>query len=435
MRVLPLAFSAVIVLGTLLLKLPVMRAGEHSPTFMDALFTSTSAVTVTGLTTVDIGTYWSTPGHVVILILVEIGGIGILAMATILGIFVGGGFGLKTKMATQMDLHIANFGEVAPLFKRIAITMLVFQGVAAFFLTFRYHGKYHDTWGESIWRAVFDAGMAFNNAGFSLNPDSLVRYAGDYLVIVPMSLAVFFGAIGFPVLSELYARWRKPSRWTIHTRLTVWGSVGLTIVGSLAFLIFEWTNANTLQSQDLSSKLITAFEAGIMPRSGGLASFDWSAVTGPTQNLASIMMFIGGGSASTAGGIKITTFLLLGYVILAELRGDQEVRIGVRSVGAATIRTALSIALIAVALVGGSAMMLMIVSDASYADVLFEVCSAFGTVGLSTGLTANLGVAGELILIVLMFIGRVGTVTAASTFLLRRKQQRFHLPEERPIIG
>lgn len=422
-------------LGTILLYIPVMRAGEKSPTFMDALFTATSAVTVTGLTTADIGTYWSTPGHVVILILVEIGGIGIIAMATVIGVFVGGGLGLRTQLAAQMDMHVVNIGEVAPLFKRVAITMGIFQGTSTVLLTLRYHGQYFDSWGEAAWHGLFDSVMAFNNAGFSLHSDSLARYAGDFLVIIPISMVVFFGAVGFPVLAELNRRWRTPSRWTIHTRLTVFGSVGLAIVGTLAFLAFEWTNPATLGSQGMSDRLVTAFEAGIMPRSGGLASFDWSQVTGPTQNLVSIMMFIGGGSASTAGGIKITTFLLLGYVILAELRGDPEVRIGVRSIGSATIRTALSIALIAIALVSAASMALMLVSDAEYADIMFDVCSAFGTVGLSTGVTASVGTAGELILIVLMFIGRVGTVTAASTFLLRKKQQRFHLPEERPIIG
>ena len=203
----------------------------------------------------------------------------------------------------------------------------------------------------------------------------------------------------------------------------------------VAFFAFEWNNPGTIAGQSWSSKLITTFEASIMPRSGGLASFDWAEVTGETQNFTSILMFIGGGSASTAGGIKITTFLLLAYVILAELRGDAEVRIGVRSVGAATVRTALSIALIAVALVTFATLFLMTVTDVDYGDALFEVCSAFGTVGLSTGVTAKTGTAGHLTLIVLMFIGRVGTVTAASTFLLRRKQQRYHLPEERPIIG
>lgn len=415
--------------------LPVMRAGEHAPTFMQAFFTSTSAVTVTGLTNVDINTYWSLPGHIVILLLVEIGGIGIIGMATVMATFIGGGMGIRTRLAAQLDLHVANIGDVAPLFKRIAITMVTFQGITAIYLTFRYHNGYFENWGDAAWHGLFDSVMAFNNAGFSLHEDSLARYAGDFLVIVPLSMVVFFGAVGFPVLAELYSHWRTPSRWTIHTRLTVFGSIGLVLVGMAAFLIFEWNNPGTLAGQGWWSRFVTSIEASVMPRSGGLASFDWALVSGETQNFTSILMFIGGGSASTAGGIKVTTFLLLGFVILAELRGDPEVRIGVRSVGAATIRTALSIALIAVALVTFGTLGLMMATDSNYSDALFEVCSAFGTVGLSTGLTAQAGTGGLLVLILLMFVGRVGTVTAASTFLLRRKQQRYHLPEERPIIG
>lgn len=415
--------------------LPFMRAGERAPTFMEAFFTATSAVTVTGLTNADINTYWSLPGHIVILLLVEIGGLGIIGMATLMAMFISGGMGIRTRLAAQVDMHVANIGDVAPLFKRIAITMFTFQGVTAIYLTFRYRSGYIDSWVDAAWHGLFDSVMAFNNAGFSLHSDSLVRYAGDFMVIVPLSMVVFFGAIGFPVLAELYSHWRNPASWTIHTRLTVGGSLGLVVAGMVAFFVFEWANPATLGGQGWASRMVTAFEASVMPRSGGFSSFDWSQVTGETQNFTSILMFIGGGSASTAGGIKITTFLLLAYVILAELRGDAEVRIGVRSVGAATVRTALSIALIAVAMVTGTTLILMSVTGATYGDALFEVCSAFGTVGLSTGLTAEAGTAAHLILIVLMFVGRVGTVTAASTFLLRRKQQRFHLPEERPIIG
>ena len=430
-----MAFGTIIVLGTGLLMLPMMRAGDRAPTFMEAFFTSTSAVTVTGLTNVDINTYWSTPGHIVIVLLVEIGGLGIIGMATLMAMFIGGGMGIRTRLAAQVDMHVTSIGDVGPLFKRVAITMFSFQAITAIYLTFRYHNGYFDSWGEAAWHGLFDSVMAFNNAGFSLHPDSLVRYAGDFMVIVPLSMVVFFGAIGFPVLAELYSHWRKPSSWTIHTRLTVGGSIGLVFVGLAAFFAFEWANPATLAGHSWSSKLVTAFEASIMPRSGGFSSFDWSQVTGETQNFTSILMFIGGGSASTAGGIKITTFLLLGYVILAEVRGDPEVRVGLRSVGSATVRSALSVALLAVALVTGTTLLVMSVTDANYGDALFEVCSAFGTTGLSTGLTAESGTRAQLILIFLMFVGRVGPVTAATTFLLRRKQQRFHLPEERPIIG
>ncbi|RLV56731.1 TrkH family potassium uptake protein [Aeromicrobium phragmitis] len=434
-RLLPLVFLALILVGTLLLLLPFARAGETNPTFMDALFTATSAVTVTGLTTVDTGSYWSPIGHVIILILVEIGGIGIIALATVLGLFIGGRLGLRTQMLAQVDMHVVSLGEVRPLFRRVTVTLLGFQAVTAIFLTVRYRIAYFDSLPEALWNGVFDAVMAFNNAGFSLNSDSLGRYAGDEAVLLPVSVAVFIGAVGFPVLAELYRGWRRPSRWTIHTRLTVWGSLLLFAIGALAFLAIEWANPATLQDMPLVDKIVTAIEGGVMPRSGGLQSFDWNLVEAETQAIAVVMMFIGGGSASTAGGIKVTTFLLLAFVILAELRGDPEVQIGRRSVSGRTVRTAISIALLAVMLVYGGTMLLMLWSDASHIDALFEVTSAFGTTGLSTGLTPELDTASQLVLIGLMFIGRVGTIAAASAFVLRRRQPRYHLPEEQPIIG
>jgi len=434
-RLLPLAFLTLILAGTLLLLLPFARAGEADPSFMDAFFTATSAVTVTGLAVVDTGSYWSPIGQGIIIVLVEIGGIGIIAMTTVLGLFVGGRLGLRTRLAAQTDMHVVSLGDVGPLFKRVAITTFIFQFIAAVILTIRYATYYFDSFGEALWHGVFDAVMAFNNAGFSLHSDSLTNYAGDFAVILPISVAVFAGSVGFPVLAELYQEWRSPKTWTIHTRLTVWGSLVLLAIASTMFVVVEWNNAATIGGLSPIDKLVTGIEGGIMPRSGGLNSFDWGQVEPVTLFTAIVMMFIGGGSASTAGGIKITTFLLLAYVILAELRGEEQVRIGSRAINPRTIRTALSIALIAVGLVTGGAMALMIAAGVPLSEGLFESTSAFGTVGLSTGLTPELNVPGQLVLIVLMFIGRVGTITAASAFVLRRRAARYHLPEEQPIIG
>ncbi|WP_313408230.1 potassium transporter TrkG [Aeromicrobium sp.] len=434
-RLLPLAFLSLILLGTLALLTPFAREGESDPAFMDAFFTSTSAVTVTGLATVDTGTYWSPIGQGIILVLVEIGGIGIIAMTTVLGLFVGGRLGLRTRLAAQTDMHVVSLGDVGPLFKRVAITMVLFQGVTAVILTLRYWTHYFDSFGYSLWHGVFDAVMAFNNAGFSLQSDSLTGYAGDYAVILPISVAVFAGGVGFPVLAELYQSWRRPQTWTIHTRLTVWGSLLLLVIAAGTFVAVEWNNAATIGGLSPVDKLVTGIEGGIMTRSGGLNSFDWGQVEPITLNIGIIMMFIGGGSASTAGGIKVTTFLLLAYVILAEARGEEQVRVGARAISARTIRTALSIALIAIGLVTGGAMLLMLTAEVAFADALFESASAFGTVGLTTGLTPELHTPGHLVLIGLMFVGRVGTITAASAFALRRRQARYHLPEEQPIIG
>jgi Trk-type K+ transport system membrane component len=434
-RLLPLSFLALSVFGTLLLLLPFARSGDGSASLSAAIFTSTSAVTVTGLATVDTSTYWSPAGQAMILALVEIGGLGIIALATLLGLFIGGRLGLRTSLVAQADMHVVSLGEVRPLFRRVAVTMVLFQLLIAGILTLRYRLSYYDDFRTSLWHGVFDAVMSFNNAGFSLNSDSIVRYAGDVIVIVALSVGVFVGAVGFPVLAELFQGWRRPSQWTIHTRLTVWGSILLFVVAAALFLVYEWGNAETIGTLPWPDKLVSGVEASVMTRSGGLNSFDWGSVQAESLNIATVLMFIGGGSASTAGGIKITTFLLLGFVILAELRGDPEVTIGRRSISAAVIRTALSIALLAVMLVVGSTFVVMSLTDFEFDVVLFECASAFGTVGLSTGLTPRLPVDAQMTIAALMFVGRVGTIAAASAFVLRRRTTRYHLPEEQPIIG
>ncbi len=434
-RLLPLSFLGLIVVGTGALLLPFARSGEGSASLPAAIFTSTSAVTVTGLATVDTATYWTPAGQGIIVVLAEIGGLGIVALATVLGLFIGGRLGLRTSLVAQADMHVVSIGEVRPLFRRVAITMAFFQVVIAAVLMVKYRASYYDDWGTSLWHAVFDSVMAFNNAGFSLNSDSIVRYAGDVVVMLAIATGVFVGALGFPVAAELFQGWRRPSEWTIHTRLTVWGSIFLFVVAAVLFLAYEWRNTGTIGGLSWSDKILSGIEASVMTRSGGLNSFDWGAVRPESLNIATVLMFIGGGSASTAGGIKITTFLLLGFVILAELRGNPDVTIGRRSISASVIRTALSIALLAVMLVIGSTFIVMSMTDFPFDRVLFECASAFGTVGLSTGLTPQLPVDAQMTVAFLMFVGRVGTIAAASAFVLRRRTTRYHLPEEQPIIG
>ncbi|MGJ9411296.1 TrkH family potassium uptake protein [Aeromicrobium sp. CF4.19] len=434
-RLLPLTFLVLILIGTLLLLLPFVHSGDGSATFVDALFTSASAVTVTGLATVDTSSYWTPAGQGVILALVQIGGLGIVALATVLGLFIGGRLGLRTRLVAQTDMHVVNIGEVRPLFRRVAMMMIGFQLAIALVLTLRYRQEYFDSWLTSLWHGYFDAVMAFNNAGFSLNSDSLTEYAGDGLIIIPICVGVFLGAVGFPVLAELFKEWRTPGRWTIHTRLTIWGSIALLVIGSAIFLAIEWDNAATLGELPWHHKLVSGLEGGIMPRSGGLNSFDWGGVEEETLAVGTILMFIGGGSASTAGGIKVTTFLLLAFVILAELRGDPDVTVGNRSVSSAVVRTGLSIALISVMLVASTTFIILLLTDFTFEDVLFECSSAFATAGLSTGITPQMPSSAKIVLVVLMFVGRVGTITAASAFVLRRRAPRYHLPEEQPIIG
>lgn len=434
-RLLPSLFLVGIAIGTVLLWLPVSHHPRDGSAFAPAVFTSTSAVTVTGLTTVDTGSYWTPFGQGVILALIQVGGFGIMTLATILALVVGGRLGLRTRLVAQAELHAVNLGEVRPLLRRVATTMFVFEVVIAAVLTLRFRLAYDHDASTAAWHGVFYAVSSFNNAGFALASDSLAGYTGDAWVILPIVVAVFAGAVGFPVLAELLKCWRRPSVWTIHTRLTVSGSIGLLVAGTLTFLLAEWHNAGTLGPMGLWDKVVTGVEAGVMPRSGGLSSVDYGQARPETLGISTIMMFIGGGSASTAGGIKVTTFLLLAYVMLAEVRGDQEVTIGKRSIGPGTLRTALTIALFAVMLVVLATLVILPMTSLSLQEVLFECTSAFGTVGLSTGITGTLPYPAQGVLMLLMFLGRVGPITAASALALRRRPRRYHLPEERPIIG
>ena len=389
-RLLPLTFLLGIGIGAVLLMLPVSYQDDVDTVVAPAFFTSVSAVTITGLATVDTATHWTPFGQGVIVALVQIGGFGIMTLATMLGLAVGGRLGLRTRLIAQAETHALNLGEVSGMLRRVAVTMLSFEVVIAVILTVRYRLEYFDSFATSLWHGVFHAIMAFNNAGFTLESDSLVKYVGDAWLVVPICIGVFAGALGFPVMAELFRAWRTPDRWSIHTRLTVWGSIGLLVLGVAAFLLAEWRNPGTLAPLQGFHKLVAGLAGGVMPRSGGFNTIDYGSVTPETLMITDILMFIGGGSASTAGGIKVTTFLLLAYVILAEVRGDPDVEIGNRRIGSRTLRQAVTVALLSVMLVVTTTLIMMAMTEFAFEDVLFEAISAFGTVGLSTGLTPEM---------------------------------------------
>jgi trk system potassium uptake protein len=262
-----------------------------------------------------------------------------------------------------------------------------------------------------------------------------MRFATDPWVLLPLALAVALGSLGFPVLFELAREVRKPACWSVHTRITVYGTAVLLCAGTLAVLLFEWTNPATLGRLDVPGKILSAVFQGVMPRSGGFSTVDYGHMNPETLALTDALMFIGGGSAGTAGGIKLTTFFLLAFVLLAEVRGDPDVVVGNRRIPMAAQRQALTIALLGVAIVFAATLALQTFTPYPPDRVLFEVISAFATVGLSTGITPTLGPEAQLILVALMFLGRVGTITVATGLALRGRKVLYRLPEERPIVG
>jgi potassium uptake TrkH family protein len=434
-RIVPLAFLAAVVVGTVLLSLPYSTPGPTRPPVLTAAFTTVSAVCVTGLTTVDTATYWSPFGQVVILGLIQVGGFGIMTLATLLGMLVGGKLRLKSSLIAQAETQTLNIGDVRHVVRRVAITMLAFEAAFAAVLTIRFRQRYDDTWTEAAWHGLFHSISAFNNAGFALYSDNLIGFVDDAWVMFPICVAIIAGGIGFPVLFELHRRWRAPREWTVHTRLTVYGTLALLAGGTVAFLALEWANSGTLGGLSTWGKVVGGVTGGVVPRTAGFNSIDYAQITPETMAVNYVLMFIGGGSGGTAGGIKVTTFFLLAFVIWSEVRGERDTNIAHRSVGGETVRQALTVVLLALAAIAVGTMAILLATDYALDVVLFETISAFATVGLSTGITPDLPAVAEITLMILMFVGRVGTITVASALALKSRHRHFHLPEERPVIG
>jgi trk system potassium uptake protein len=435
-RIVPIAFLLAIVVGTVLLMLPVSRAGSGHAPLLTALFTTTSAVCVASLAVVDTPTYWSGFGQVVIMLLMQVGGFGIMSLATLLGLLVSRRLRLRTRLVAQVETHTLALGDVRAVLLRIAVTVLAIEAAGTIALGLRFWLGYHYPVGKAAWHGLFHTVSTFNNAGFTLYSNSMIRFVGDWWICLTLAALCIAGGIGFPVLFELRREWRRPKGWSAHTRIVLSGTVILLAVGFAAMLAFEWSNPRTFGPLGVPGKILAAFFQGTMPRSAGLQTVDFAAMHLETTTLTDALMFIGGGSAGTAGGIKVSTFFLLAYVIWSEVKGERDVVVGRRRIAESTQRQALAVALLGVGVVAAGTMALVTVTEGVRLDqALFECISAFGTVGLSLNITPSLPGPAQVVLISLMYVGRVGTVTVASALALRARHRRYRYAEERPIVG
>jgi trk system potassium uptake protein len=434
-RLIPLLFAAAIAIGTLLLSLPfATQEGVRAP-LLTALFTATSAVSVTGLIVVDTPTYWSFFGQAVILLMFQIGGFGIMTAATLFGLMAGRGFGLRQRMATQVERNRLETGDAAAVLRLVLGITLAVEAAVALVLAARMILSYAMSPGEALWHGVFHSVSAFNNAGFSTHSDSVIGYQTDPLILGPIMLAVVLTALGFPVMQDIRAnrlRWR---RWSLHTKVTVGGTVGLLLAGFAAILAMEWSNPETLGPMGIGAKLLNAAFHSVMPRTAGFNSLDVGAFHDETLMVNFILMFIGGGSAGTAGGIKVTTFFVLFAIVLSEILGRRDAGLFQRRFGRAVERQALSVTMLAVSLIFVATTYIASISTLPLGDILFEAISAFSTVGLSTGITADLPPTGQLAIAALMFVGRVGTITVATALALGGRERPYRYPEENLIVG
>lgn len=430
-------FAAAIALGSLLLMLPL--ASTQPTPWLTALFTATSAVCVTGLALVDTGMHWTLFGQGVILGLIQIGGFGMMTAASLLGMLVNSQLRMRSRLLLQAECRALSLGDVRSVAKLVLTVTLTVELLAALALSLRFAGAYDMGWSEAAWQGLFHAVSAFNNAGFSTYPDSVMRFVADGWVLSPLMAAIVIGGLGFPVLHELLLRRRSKVCLSLHAQLTLWGSAALLLGGGLALAAAEWSNPRTLAALDGAGRFWAALFTSVSARTAGFNSLDIAALSTESLVLHYGLMFVGGGSAGTAGGLKVTTLGVLLLAVWSEVRGHRDIEFLGRRIHHSALRQALTVLVLCSAVVALATLLLVPLVQhlpgVRFEAVLFEVVSAFATVGLSTGLTPQLPPAGQLLLVLLMFLGRVGIVTLVVALALNPDRRPYRYPEEKPLVG
>ncbi len=440
-------FVGLILVFTALFSLPIASATGQVTPLADAVFTAVSTICVTGLSTVNMATHWSVFGHVLVFVGVQIGAMGVLTLASILGLVISRRLGLRAKLMAASDTNplrshggpvnesqTVQLGQIGSLLRVVAISTLVIEAGVAILL---YPGMLASgiSWDVALWEAPFYAAMSFTNTGFTPNPEGLTVFAENYWVLTVLMGGVFLGSIGFPVIFALRRELWHVRRWPLHTKLTLITTTALFIAGGLAFLALEFDNPATLGSLDAADTTMQAFFLSAMTRSGGFAVLNMNDLNGSSQIVAMMLMFVGGGSASTAGGIKVTTLAVIALAVWSEAKGRNSNQVFGRRIPSDVLRVALSVLVWGATIVALSTITLLQITKADVADVLFDVISGFATVGLSTGITESLPDAGKYVLAVTIVMGRVGTVTLAAAVAATSRSQLYSLPVERPIVG
>ncbi|GAA3931550.1 TrkH family potassium uptake protein [Microbacterium soli] len=440
-------FAALILLFTGLLSLPISSSDGTVTELSDALFTAVSTICVTGLSTVDMSTHWSWFGQIVVFIGVNIGGLGVLTLASLMGLAISKRLGLSAKLLAAGDTNplrahggvvnesqTVRLGEVGQLLTTVALSALIIEGALAVLLYPALVMAGVDAI-SALWEAPYFAAMSFTNTGFAPNAGGTAVFGDDYLVLILLMTGVFLGSIGFPVIYTLAKHVWHVKRWSLHSKLTLVTTVLLFFAGAGAFLMLEYDNPRTFGSMDAVDTTVQAFFLSAMTRSGGFNVIDMSDLNGSSMLVASMLMFVGGGSASTAGGIKVTTLAVLAIAVWSEARGRQSVEAFGRRIPSDVQRVGLSVVAWGATIVAVSTVAITQITKLPVVDVLFDVISAFGTVGLSSGVAEGLPDSAAYVLAATIFMGRVGTVTLAAAVAATSRSQLYSLPVERPIVG
>ncbi|MDB9538868.1 TrkH family potassium uptake protein [Anabaenopsis tanganyikae CS-531] len=440
-RTVCLGFLAVITVGTILLMMPFSTSSGSWNDPIVALFTATSAVCVTGLAVVDTGTDFSFWGQLCILLLAQIGGLGYMTTTTFLIMLVGRKFNLRQKIAIQRTLDRPGMSGSAQVIRSIIATTMIFEITGIFLLVPAFVPDYG--WGTGIWLAIFHSISAWNNAGFSLFPDSLMGYQSSFLVVFTITMLIIFGGIGYQVILEMYL-WlrdrllRKPQSlvFSLDFKVAASTTILLLCLGTMAFFAIEIKNTATLGLVNLPGQLLSAWFQSVTTRTAGFNTIDIGKMTSAGLFITIAFMFIGASPGGTGGGIKTTTLRVLTSCTKSILQGKEEVLLYERKIAISLILKAVGVLVGSVGMLVLSTTLISLTDPTlSFIELLFEVVSAFATVGLSTGITSSVSVPAKLILIVTMYVGRVGVLLLMAAMLGDPRPSRVHYPEENLLVG
>lgn len=435
-QILALGFALVILIGALLLSLPVSSQSGESTNFVDCLFTSTSSVCVTGLITRDTATYWSTFGKCVIISLIQIGGLGFMSFTTLVFLLLGKRITLKERLVMQEAMNFFSLQGLVKMSRYILLFTFSIEGIGALILSTQFIPQFGVM--KGIAYSIFHSISAFCNAGFDLmgNFSSLTSYYDNSVVIITISMLIITGGLGFFAWNELYHR-KKTSRFTLHTKVVVTSTILLIIIGTIFMFIFEHNNPNTLLDMSLKDKILNSFFAAVSPRTAGFNSIATDGMSGAGKLLTIILMFIGGSPGSTAGGIKTTTLVVLIFTILCLIKGREDTEINQKRLCKELVYKAIVIFIMSLTLIMGVTLVLSFTEVGfNLEQILYEVVSAFGTVGLTLGITTELSVIGKIIISISMYFGRVGPLTIVLA-LAKKHSNRGNIkyPEEKILVG
>lgn len=428
-----LGFAIAIFIGSLILSIPQMTEGGKI-SYIDAVFTSTSSICVTGLIVQDTPTYFTDIGKIAILIMIQLGGLGIMTVGSIFGLLLGRKINIRDKFYISSSFGAKQPFSTYKFFMVIAATTFAIEFIGFILMSAIFYFKYCYPLKSAFTFSLFHTISAFNNAGFSLYSGSLKSFAGDIPLNLLFMLLIFLGGIGFPVISEIIA-FKRIKNLSLHSRVVLTMSFGLIITGALLFFLLEFKNSQSIGNLPVSTKILSSFFQSVTARTAGFNTTHISKLNYSTLFMLAMFMFIGASPGGTGGGIKTTTFAAVAAGVLGSLRGRKYVTLGRKRLPESLIQRALTITFVAIAIVFLSTIAILTFEKCSLTEALFEVVSAFGTVGLSTGITPALTAQSKIILILCMFIGRIGISTLSVAIAIRGTVNKIIHPEDTMTIG